>query len=54
MIKNILTIIFALLGLVYGFNNIGRLFFKERISGFQILAMAIGIVGFFACTSMTW
>lgn len=54
MIKNILTIIFMLLGIIYGFSNLVRLLYKQSISGPQICLMAIGIVGSFACLRMAW
>lgn len=54
MIKNILTIIFMLLGIAYTFSNVIRAFYKQSVSGFQIWAMAIGIVGTVACLFMTW
>lgn len=54
MIRNILTIIFMLLGITYTFGNVARVFYKQSVSSPQILAMSIGIVGTVACLFMTW
>lgn len=42
MLKSISLVI----GCVYGFSNIGKLFYKQQIGGLQIWMMCLGIVGF--------
>ena len=51
ILKNILTIIFLLLAIVYGFTNIVKAFRGQRISSIEIWLMAIGIAGFIALHS---
>ena len=54
MTKNILTIMFAFIAIVWTFTCFGRLFRKESVNAPQIFLMAIGIVGTMACTLMRW
>ena len=54
MIKNILTIIFMLLGITYTFGNVVRANRGLAISDGQVWLMGIGIVGTIACLFMTW
>ena len=42
----ILKAILLLLGCVYAFSNIGKLFYKGTIYGGQIWLMCIGIIGY--------
>lgn len=46
MILVIIKIICLLLAVTYGYGNTIKAFRGQAISGFQTLAMAIGIVGF--------
>lgn len=48
MLIGILKCAFLIVGIVYGFGNIGRIIYKKSISDLQLFIMAIGIVGFLA------
>ena len=48
MINTILKIIFLIIAVIYFYSNTAKVFRGQAISSFQIILMAIGIVGFIA------